>query len=236
MSTISTSVTVCIDDTDRPRARGTDKLALSILDTLDPRYRCRSLTLHPHGGLLPGTTSRSCCMRFEDHPELDLDELVHEVRCLMLEDLVEGSAPALCAGRHIPLAAMAFARRSRHERLDPAEAFAIAAAGGLILEALTSQERGVVGALAGAGMAAAGGPGSYLQLGSTPLEHSGLISHRKLARVGIERFLDVHTGEPVEPRPLWVPDKLRPSMIDGLPTLLVETTESGTLAFAEQDV
>lgn len=227
--------TVCIDDTDRPGARSTARLAQSILELLAPRYRCWSLTIHPHlredrprgdsGG------NHSACMRFEDTEKLDVDDLIHQIRCLVLEDLVEGSNPGLCAGRRFSPEVRAFAARSRTERLEAEEAEDLARASGLHLEGLAGTGRGIIGALAGAGMAAAGGPGTFLQLGSTPMRLRGLISPRKLTKLGIEHFVDAHSGVPVPVRPLWSDRHLRPVMRAGRPVVLVESTPSGSLAF-----
>ncbi len=232
-------VTVCIDDTDRPGDRSTARLALGILEVLGGRYRCHSLTIHPHLSA-PGLTweekgNHSACMRFVDEPGLNLDDLVHEVHCLVLEDWREGSHPGLCAGREIPVEVQEFAQRSRLQKLTIQQAQTVAARCGLVLEGLGGTGRGVIGALAGAGMAAAGGPGTYLQLGPKPSELSGLISPRKLGRLGVERFLDATTGQDVEVRPLWVYRKLHPAMVEGEPVVYVQTTDSGALAFVELD-
>jgi hypothetical protein len=174
-------------------------------------------------------------MRFLDGPDLDDDDLIHQIRCLVLEDLVAGSNPGLCAGRHISKAVQAFAQRSRSERLDVAEAHALAADSGLRLEGLAGTGAGIIGALAGAGMAAAGGPGTFLRLGDTPLELRGLLSPRKLARLGIEHFVDAASGVPVPVRPLWADQPLRPAMLRGRPVVYVESTTSGSLAFVRKD-
>lgn len=231
-------VTVCIDDTDRPGSRSTARLARSIIELLAPRYRCHSLTTHAHlpaiGQSQDQGGNRSACMRFEDRPELVLDELVHEVRCLVLEDLLEGSHPGLCAGRRIPDSVQDFGRRSSSEPLSPEEAHRLAGASGLTLEGLAGTGRGVVGALAGAGLAAAGGPGTYLWLVGRPLDLNGLVSPRKLAQLGIEHLLDARTGQPLPLRPLWVDRELHPAMVDARPVVYVQTTESGSLAFVHQ--
>jgi hypothetical protein len=240
MADESPLVVVCIDDTDRPGTRSTARLALSILELLAPRYRCHSLTTHPH--LLASAPSwkergnHSACMRFLDEPGLDLPDLVHEIRCLILEDQVEGSNPGLCAGRRFAPPVLDFAHRSRSERLELDEARALASASDLILEGLAGDGRGMIGALAGAGMAAAGGPGSYLQIGDAPIDLGGLLAPRKLRALGIDRFVDVHSGQDVPMRPLWVERKLHPSMVYGQPTVMVETTESGSLAFVHRDL
>ncbi len=231
-------VTICIDDTDRPGSRSTARLALSILELLAPRYRCHTLTTHPHlpspGLSWDSEGNSSACMRLVDQPGLDLDGLVHEIRCLLLEDLMAGSNPGLCAGRQISPAVQAFAERSRSEHLELEEAHELATASGLLLEGLAGTGRGVIGALAGAGMAAAGGPGTYLQLGGGPLDINGLISPRKLSKLGIEHLVDAHSGELLPLRPLWVERALYPSMLDHRPVVYVQTTDSGSMAFVHQ--
>jgi len=83
-------------------------------------------------------------------------------------------------------------------------------------------------------MAAAGGPGTYLQLGDTPLDHSGLMPPRKLRALGIERFVDVGSGADVAMRPLEVDRGLRPVMLGGQPVVLVQLSESGRVAYAQR--
>ena len=232
-------VTVCIDDTDMPDTRGTNKLALSMLLELRDKYRCHSLTKHPHlrHPDIPYTHgNNSCCIRLQRDPELEVDALIDDVRRLMNEDFIEGSDPGLCVTTQpLPPAVQRFALRSRREVLTMEEARALAGEHRIHLEGLGGTNQGIIGALAGAGTAAAGGPGAFLQLGDVPLDFGGLVSPGELARLGIRHLIDHQSDLEVEPRPLWVPKKLRPSMRGGQPVVFVKPTQTGELSFVRRD-
>jgi hypothetical protein len=229
---------ICIDDTDMPQTRGTNRLAIAIARELAGSWRCRSITKHPHlrHPDIPFTHgNNSCCMIFEPRPGQRLEDLVDLVRDGMNADFIPGSDPGLCAATDAPPAVLDFARRSRSEVLSMEEAYAVAAQHGILLEGLGGTDQGIIGALAGLGSAVAGQPGQFLFLQQRELDFGGRLEPHELAAMGIERFFDAASGAPIAPASLWVPRKLRPSMRDGQPVIFAEPGEKATYQLVRRD-
>jgi hypothetical protein len=227
----------CIDDTDMPGTRGTNRLAIAIAKELRGRWRCRSITKHPHlrHPDIPYTHgNNSCCMIFEAAAQ-DEQPLRDFIRQAMLDDFIEGSDPGICVTARVPRPLQPFAERSRREVLGMDEAYALAAAEGLILEGLGGTNQGVIGALAGLGSAAAGQPGQFLWLEDRELDFGGLLQPAELEVLGITHFFDADSGDPLPPRSLWVPKKLRPSMRGGRPVLFVQPSEHASYELVRRD-
>ncbi|MFH1469333.1 MAG: ABC transporter substrate-binding protein [Pseudomonadota bacterium] len=238
MDAQSPPITVCLDDTDMPGTRGTNKLALAMVRALAPRYRCLSVTKHPHlqHPDIPYThRNNSCCILLERPPGLDLDALIAELEAMMLADFIEGSDPGLCVALEVPPEVQDFGRRSREEVLTMAEAEALARGAGVYLRGLGGTSQGIIGALAGAGTMAAGEPGAYLQLGARPLDLGGLISPEILLDLGIHGLLHADSGHALAPAPLRVPKKLRPSLRGGAPVIFARPAGDGILDFVRRD-
>jgi len=231
-------ITVCIDDTDMPGTRGTNKLALAMVGALAPRFRCQSVTKHPHlqHPDIPYThRNNSCCILLERPAGLDLPALIAELEAMMLADFIEGSDPGLCVALEVPPEVQDFGRRSRVEVLTMSEAVALARSTGIFLRGLGGTCQGIIGALAGAGTMAAGEPGAFLQLGARPLELGGLIAPAVLLELGLHRLLHADSGEALEPAPLRVPKKLRPSLRAGGPVIFARPVGDGSLDFVRRD-
>ncbi len=228
----------CIDDTDMPGTRGTNRLAIAIVRSLIGHWRCRSITKHPHlrHADIPYTHgNNSCCMIFEPGPGQQAEELIAILRREMLADFIEGSDPGLCVTSAVPREVMDWAERSRREVLTMEEARAIAARHGIHLEGLGGTNQGIIGALAGLGSAATGQPGQYLMLDQRELDFGGLLQPEALADLGITRFVDAHSDEVLAPAPLEVPKKLRPTMRGGAPLVYVERQPPGAYRLVRRD-
>jgi len=228
----------CIDDTDMPGTRGTNRLAIAIVRSLVGKWHCRSITKHPHlrHPDIPYTHgNNSCCMIWEPRPGQHPEELIAILRREMLADFIEGSDPGLCVTTSVPQQVRDWAVRSRDEVLTMDEARAIAATHGIHLEGLGGTNQGIIGALAGAGSAATGQPGQFLMLGARELDFGGLLDVEALAALGITRFVDAHSDASLPPRPLRVPKKLRPSMRDGAPLVYVQRGDDGDYTLVRRD-
>jgi hypothetical protein len=196
------------------------------------------MTKHPHlrHPDIPYTHgNNSCCMIFEPSPDQGPEELIAILRQEMLDDFIEGSDPGLCVATSIPDEVKTWGERSRSEVLTMDEARAIAARHGLHLEGLGGTDQGIIGALAGAGSAAAGQPGQYLMIGSRELDFGGVLQPDELAALGITRFLDAATHQPVPAAALRVPKKLRPTMRDGGPVVFVERLDDAMCQLVRLD-
>jgi hypothetical protein len=228
----------CIDDTDMPGTRGTNRLAIAIVHALAGRWRCRSMTKHPHlrPPDIPYTHgNNSCCMIFEPGPGQTPAALTDILRQEILDDFIEGSDPGLCVATEVPPEVRTWGERSRREVLTMDEAHAIARRHGLHLEGLGGTHQGIIGALAGVGSAAAGQPGQYLMIGARELSFGGLLQPEELAALGITRFIDATSDEPLPPATLHVPKKLRPSMRGGAPVVFVQRGEAAPYQLVRRD-
>jgi tRNA(Ile2) C34 agmatinyltransferase TiaS len=228
----------CIDDTDMPGTRGTNRLAISIVKSLVGRWRCRSMTKHPHlrHPRIPYTHgNNSCCMIFEPRPEQRPEQLIAILREAILDDFIEGSDPGLCVATTVPPEVIRWGERSRREVLSMDEAHEIAARHGLHLEGLGGTHQGIIGALAGVGSAAAGEPGQYLMIGDRELDFGGVLQPAELATLGIESFVDAETDAPLPPGPLRVPKKLRPTMRGGRPMVFVSRQDPARYQLVRRD-
>jgi len=228
----------CIDDTDMPGTRGTNRLAIAIVSSLVGRWRCRSMSKHPHlrHPDIPYTHgNNSCCMIFEPGPGQRVDELIGILRREILADFIQGSDPGLCVATSVHPEILAWARRSRREVLTMDEARALAARHDVHLEGLGGTNQGIIGALAGVGSAAAGQPGQYLMIGERELDFGGLLHPDELADLGIRRFIDADSAEPRPAAALQVPKKLRPTMRGGEPVVFVRGNAEGHWELVRRD-
>lgn len=159
---------VAIDDTDNLDSRGTGARA---------RQLCRELLdeglVHAVDGItrhqllvspeIPYTShNSSACL------SLDLagavEDLIEHCRAFLLRESADGSDAGLCVApaEVIDAEIRRFGQRAKTEVLTQAEARVLAADRGLHLEGLTGTQGGVIGALAAAGLRAAGEDGRFL--------------------------------------------------------------------------
>lgn len=146
-------------------------------------------------------------------------ELFAHVRVMMLADFIPGSDPGLCLAAELPAQALAgFGRQAQTEVVTQERARSLAQLHGVLLEGLGGSQDGVIGALAGVGLAASGSDGRYLLVG-TARELLGLQSPEAVQAAGIPRVQD-EQGNPITTG-LIRADKLRPARRGGQPVLVV---------------
>lgn len=211
-------ILVGIDDTDMPETRGTNRLALAIAEVLP--WPVLSVTKHPHlqDPRIPFTHhNHSVVLEVDaDDPVAVADAMEREI----LADFIPGSDPGLCVAVAVPAVVRAFGERSLREILDPAEARALAARGGLILRGLGGTELGVIGALAGVGQRASGGPGACLRLAGRTLDDQGRTwLPDELRALGVHHLVDAGTGDALPLLPLHTERRLRPLLMGGAPVV-----------------
>lgn len=157
-----------LDDTDNQTSRGTGRLARDIAGVLANRFRIRGVTRHQLlvDPRVPYTSHNSCAViHLHDDPRMDLAALADEVQAIMLADFQPGSDPGLCVTRMVPSEMIDFGRCAKVEVVGQSVAREIAARCGCILRGLGGTEDGVIGALAGIGLAATGEDGRFLLVG-----------------------------------------------------------------------
>jgi len=155
-------ITIALDDTDTLETRGTGQLARQIAAALVADYTLLGVTRHQllRDPRVPCTKNNSSAGILLDSPsEVDLDALLARVQAMMLADFQPGSDPGLSVAAHVPAAITAFGHRAQSEIVTQAEARALATEHGIRLVGLGGDNGGVIGALAGLGLAAGGDDG-----------------------------------------------------------------------------
>lgn len=163
-------ILISIDDTDTKESRGTGRLARAIAGELSS-FGCVSgvtrhqLLVHPD---IPYTSHNSCAViHLDAHNGCNIPQLVQTVRDLMLEDFIAGSDPGLAVGSidTITPDIVAFGHEAKHCVLTQDDAIACAKRNVISLLGLGGTCGGVIGALAGLGLAASGNDGRYVLKG-----------------------------------------------------------------------
>lgn len=162
------TILVSIDDTDNLDSRGTGRLARSVADALAKDYPVYGVTrhqlyVHPD---IPYTSHNSCAVI---HVETDAgngtaDRIFAIAESVMRDDFVQGSDPGLAvapAGQVAP-PLIAFGKDAKCSIQTQAKARALAKNLGIRLKGLGGTEDGVIGAMAGLGLAVDLNDGRFL--------------------------------------------------------------------------
>ncbi|MGA7799275.1 MAG: hypothetical protein WCC36_00530 [Gammaproteobacteria bacterium] len=164
------SVLIGIDDTDNLESRGTGFRARQLGQLLMSlglgRLRCISrhqLFVSPR---IPYTSHNSSACLQLDADDGALDALASCCRRFLARESAPGSDAGLCMGRaeRIPSAVARFGRDAKRTVLSRDEATGLAQRRGLLLEGLTGDHNGVIGALAAVGLHTDGNDGRLLWL------------------------------------------------------------------------
>jgi tRNA(Ile2) C34 agmatinyltransferase TiaS len=160
---------ISIDDTDTISSRGTGRLARSIAGSLSESGYTVSVSrhqlyVHPD---IPYTSHNSCAVIHLDSDECERDALFSTARNMILDDFIEGSDPGIaCAtDRQITAEVVDFGFSAKKTVLTQDRARSVAKEAGLLLEGLGGTHDGIIGALAGLGLAAPGCDGRYVMKG-----------------------------------------------------------------------
>jgi hypothetical protein len=164
------TILVSIDDTDNLNSRGTGRLARAIADTLAKEYPIYGVTrhqlyVHPD---IPYTSHNSCAViHLDTNGNTDIDKIFTTVENVMLSDFVEGSDPGLAVARADQVAAplIVFGKDAKCTILTQEKARMLAKNLSIRLKGLGGTEDGVIGAMAGLGLAVNLNDGRFLQRG-----------------------------------------------------------------------
>ena len=165
------AIFVCMDDTDNLHSRGTGRLARAVAAELSKTYPVRGVTrhqlyVHPD---IPYTSHNSCgVIHINADGYEHLDEIFEIAREEMLNDFIEGSDPGLSVANNeqIKPSLIAYGRDAQRTVLTQENARTLAKNLGIRLEGLGGTEDGVIGSMAGLGLALTSNDGRFLQIGS----------------------------------------------------------------------
>ncbi|MCL4394468.1 MAG: ABC transporter substrate-binding protein [Chloroflexi bacterium] len=158
-----------LDDTDNSTSRGTGRLARAIAGQLARRFTVLGVTRHQFlvDPRIPMTAhNSSATIHLEAEEDGELAPLADQVQAIMQADFQPGSDPGLCLARTVSAEMIEFGRRAKVDLVTQAQARAIAERCGCILRGLGGTQDGVIGALAGVGLAASGEDGRFVSLGT----------------------------------------------------------------------
>ena len=219
-----------IDDTDNPNSRGTGRLAREIADEINKVHPVMGVTRHQlcSDPAIPMTSQNSCAVIhiMKGHAGV-ADSVFALARRMLLERMADGSDPgiAVATQKQASLPVIDFGRAAKHSVVKQEHARSVALTEGVILEGLGGTEDGVIGALAGIGLAASRNDGRFVQK-SALRSLSGVQPVRTLLEAGIDRVMTT-TGLPVHEGEIRLMKFPRPALVGGEAVLYVE--QSGDL-------
>ncbi|MBI5458799.1 ABC transporter substrate-binding protein [Methanobacterium sp.] len=224
------TIFVCMDDTDNLNSRGTGRLARAVAEELAKTYPVRGVTrhqlyVHPD---IPYTSHNSCGVI---HINMDgyehLDDIFEIAREEMLDDFIDGSDPGLSVANHeqIKPSLIAFGKDAQQLVLTQEKARTLAKNLKIRLEGLGGTEDGVIGSMAGLGLALTSNDGRFLQIGSIR-ELIGPQTVSALINAGID---DIYTldGRRVTSGTIWNEEtkSVKPCPVNEKAILFVEEVD-----------
>lgn len=226
------TIFVGIDDTDNAESRGTGRLARGIAAELSHDLPVRGVTrhqlfVHPD---IPYTSHNSAAVI---HVEGDADpaRIFRSVRGLMLADFVEGSDPGLAVAVDSQVTPMmtAFGLDGKTMIVDQDRARAVAKNAGILLEGLGGTEGGVIGAVAGIGLAATGSDGRFLMKGTSRDLKGSVRSVADVLAAGIDLVATLE-GRIIGDGDIDLSYSANPSLVRGKAVLFVEERDGRLVA------
>ncbi len=221
-------VLIGIDDTDNLESRGTGYRARQLGKLLGlsnlaqvKRISRHQLFVSPE---IPFTSHNSSVCLDADIDERSLSAIRATCRSFLLEESAPGSDAGLCVAvvEQVTKEIEEFGAAAKVEVLEMSAAERLAAEAGLHLEGLTGERIGVIGALAGVGLAAAGNDGRCLWMPGLRELPDACEASEVMRITGIEAIktldgISVPTHEHIEIG-AWP----RPVLMEGQAVLLVE--------------
>lgn len=224
-----------MDDTDMPDTRGTGQLARHIAGCLAEHSEVRGVSRHQllRDPRVPMTKNNSANVIHLKNTARTPEELFEEVRALMLEQFIQGSDPGLCVLTRPHPAPTHFGERAKRELVTQADATDAYTEAGAIANVLRGSGDGLIGAVAGVGLASTGNDGRFVQIARIR-ELTGSVSVADVIAAGVAR-VETLDGVPVEEGTISGCEKLRPELCNGAPVIIVTPTSPTTWAMVRRD-
>jgi len=215
---------VGMDDTDTKESRGTGRLARDIATELQLKYPIFGVTrhqlfVHPD---IPFTSHNSNAVIHVQTTANNMDDIFSTVKKLMLADFIVGSDPGLAIVETIQVASslVAFGQDAKTMIVTQERAMNIARNCGIQVEGLGGTNGGVIGAVAGIGLASLGNDGRFLLKGKNR-ELGGIRSVSEIINAGIDQVVTTQ-GDVINEGNVRIPKNATPSFIQGKAILFVE--------------
>ncbi|PWR72539.1 ABC transporter substrate-binding protein [Methanospirillum lacunae] len=226
-------VYLALDDTDMPDSIGTGRLARFIADEMGKKYPVLCVTRHQfyvHPDIPYTSHNSGAVIHFADIPPESESQFCDEAIALMREKFILGSDPGLCFARHEQIIApvITFGQDAKTKVLTQDQARKLAYNLNIFLIGLGGTNGGIIGALAGVGLAATGCDGRFLLVG-TIRSREGDQEVKEILKTGIEEVLTID-GRVVTDGMIRIRKFPQPVRIMGRPVLLVEELEGELIA------
>ncbi len=226
-----TDYIIAVDDTDTPEEGGTGRLCRELAEVLGSYARVRGVSRHQLAVLpgIPYTRKNSANAIHLTHPAVSCEELVEHAARWVAEHCCPGSNPGLCVGCTDRLREVAFGRAAQQRVVSEKEAWEVAQAAGVALQAVQGNGRGIVGALAAAALAASGNDGRFVARGGVR-DLEGPLSLSQVLAAGVDEVRNAD-GETVTAGEVIAANGLRPALCEGKCVLFVRMDSDCWLPF-----
>jgi hypothetical protein len=218
---------VGIDDTDTKESRGTGRLARDIAAEIQLNHSIFGVTrhqlfIHPD---IPFTSHNSSAVIHVQATANNMDKIFTATKKLMLADFIEGSDPGLAIAETPQIASsiVAFGQDAKTMIVTQLRALNVARDCGIRVEGLGGTNGGVIGAVAGIGLASLGNDGRFLLKGKNR-ELSGIRSISEIINAGIDQIV-TSQGDAIKEGKVRIPKNATPSFIHGKAVLFVEKSD-----------
>lgn len=215
-----------IDDTDSAESRGTGRLARNIAAVLSESYGIFGVTrhqlfVHPE---IPFTSHNSSAVIHVIADQSSVETVFQTTKKLMLEDYVESSDPGLAASsaEQVTPAVVAFGQDAKAVIVTRERALQVARNSGIRVEGLGGTNGGIIGAVAGIGLASSKNDGRFL-LKDRSRDLAGTRSVSEILQYGIDQIMTLQ-GDVIVEGDVKILRNVTPSFINGKAVLFVEKT------------
>jgi hypothetical protein len=218
------TVYIALDDTDMPGTTGTGRLSREIAQVLGRDHQIFGITRHQlfQHPLVPMTSHNSCAVIHLEDEEVSLPEVFEVAKTLILEKMAEGSDPGLAVADRSQVNGNAgkFGLAAKSTLVTRAQACALAREMGVLIAGLGGTCDGVIGAMAGIGLAASGNDGRFIQKGALR-QLSGEQKISYLHSCGVDRVMTPAKVRVTEGT-VQIQKFPRPALVQGEAVLFVE--------------
>jgi len=213
-----------IDNTNAAGTPGTGKIALTIASALAKDFTIVGVTRHQllvHDDIRATTHNAALAVHIAGAGMVPKEQIFALAKKFVAEMAAPGSNPGVCVASADQITAelSTFARDAQGCVLSLNEAFAVARAGGLLLEGFGSRD-GIIGAVAAVGLAASGNDGYFVMKGSLR-DLSGRCSIASLLAAGVDEVRGPD-GVPLTDGDVIIREFPKPKLMGGRAILPVE--------------
>jgi hypothetical protein len=225
---------VGIDDTDIPGSRGTGRLARGIAADLEKTYDVYGVTRHQllvHPDIPYTSHNSSAVIHVHGAGSADVGKIFRKAKKAMLADFIEGSDPglAVATAEQANASIAAFGMDAKRSIVTMARAEEVANNSGITYAGLGGTCGGIIGAIAGIGLASTGSDGRFLMKGRSRDLKYCVRTLQEVLQSGIDEVANID-GRPVRGGKIDLCKCANPSYVHGHAILFVEERDGYLVA------